>query len=105
MVAPIAAVIVITTGYNRADAIVSLLVAALMLKSAYELLHASGRIFLEAAPAGLDPDVIGHQLARAPGVVEVHDLHIWEITSGFPDAMRGRALYRATWAAAGSAVR
>jgi cobalt-zinc-cadmium efflux system protein len=46
--------------------------------------RASGRIFLEAAPAGLDPDDIGSRLAGLPQVAEVHDLHIWEITSGQP---------------------
>jgi cobalt-zinc-cadmium efflux system protein len=55
-----------------------------MLYSAYRLLRASGRVFLEAAPEGVDPDAIGHTLAAQPDVVEVHDLHVWEVTSGFP---------------------
>ena len=55
-----------------------------MLRSAYGLLRASGRVFLEAAPEGVDPDEIGQALAAQPGVVEVHDLHVWEVTSGFP---------------------
>ncbi len=55
-----------------------------MLQAAYVLLKASGRVFMEAAPSGLDPDLIGHELAAQPGVVEVHDLHVWEVTSGFP---------------------
>jgi cobalt-zinc-cadmium efflux system protein len=46
--------------------------------------RASGRVFLEAAPEGVEPDAIGNALARQPGVVEVHDLHVWEVTSGFP---------------------
>jgi cobalt-zinc-cadmium efflux system protein len=79
----IAAVVIITTGFDRADAIASLLIAALMLQAAYSLLKASGRVFMEAAPAGLDPDEIGRALASHPGVVEVHDLHVWEVTSGF----------------------
>ncbi len=54
-----------------------------MLYAAYGLLKASGRVFMEAAPAGLDPDEIGHALAAQTGVVEVHDLHVWEVTSGF----------------------
>jgi cobalt-zinc-cadmium efflux system protein len=41
-------------------------------------------VFLEAAPEGLDPERIGRTLAAEPGVVEVHDLHVWEVTSGFP---------------------
>jgi cobalt-zinc-cadmium efflux system protein len=44
----------------------------------------SGRIFIEAAPEGLDPEEIGHVIASHRGVVNVHDLHVWEVTSGFP---------------------
>ena len=80
----IAGAVIILTGFERADAIASLLVAALMLRAAYGLLRASGRIFLEAAPAGLDPDEIGRLLVSQPDVREVHDLHVWEISSGFP---------------------
>jgi cobalt-zinc-cadmium efflux system protein len=80
----IAAGIILATGFDRADAIISLLVAGLMVRSGYGLVKASGRIFLESAPKGLDPDVIGRVLVSEPGVVEVHDLHVWEVTSGFP---------------------
>ncbi len=80
----IAGGVILLTGFQRADGIASLVIAAIMLQAAYGLLRDSGRIFLEAAPAGLDPDVIGHAMARQPGVSEVHDLHVWEVTSGFP---------------------
>jgi cobalt-zinc-cadmium efflux system protein len=80
----IAAVVILATGFRRADAIASLLVAALMLHAAYGLLTASARVFMESAPHGLDPQEIGHELASQPGVVQVHDLHVWEVTSGFP---------------------
>jgi cobalt-zinc-cadmium efflux system protein len=80
----VAAVIILATGFRRADAIASLVVAALMLHAAYGLLMASARVFMEAAPHGLDPQAIGHHLAAQPGVVQVHDLHVWEVTSGFP---------------------
>jgi cobalt-zinc-cadmium efflux system protein len=80
----VAAVAILATGFSRADPIASLVVAALMLHSAYGLLKASGRVFFEAAPEGVDPDAIGHALAGQAGVVEVHDLHVWEVTSGFP---------------------
>jgi cobalt-zinc-cadmium efflux system protein len=80
----VAAVVILATGFWRADAIASLLIAALMLQAAYGLLRESGRVFLEAAPAGLDPQQIGTVLAEQPGVVQVHDLHVWEVTSGFP---------------------
>jgi cobalt-zinc-cadmium efflux system protein len=80
----IAGAIVLISGFTRADGIAALLVAALMLRAAYMLLRESGRVFLEAAPRGLDPDAIGRRMAAHPGVAEVHDLHIWEVTSGFP---------------------
>lgn len=80
----VAGALILATGFLRADAIASLVVAALMLRSAYGLLVASGRVFLEAAPADLDVGEIGMAIARHPRVVEVHDLHIWEVTSGFP---------------------
>jgi len=79
-----AAAVILLTGFERADAIASLLVAGLMLRSAYGLLRDSGRIFLEASPKGVDPERIGRRMAAQPGVVEVHDLHVWEVTSGFP---------------------
>ncbi len=76
--------VILTTGFDRADAVASLLVAALMLRSGWGLLRAAGRVLLEAAPEGVDPDAVGAALAREPGVVEVHDLHVWEVTTGFP---------------------
>jgi len=80
----VAAAIILATGFTRADPIVSALVALLMFRSGYALLRASGRVLLEAAPAELDVEAIGAAAAAVPGVVEVHDLHVWEITSGFP---------------------
>ena len=80
----ISGAIVLTTGFARADALASLLVAATMLLAGARLVKASARIFLEAAPEGIDPDVIGRAMAAHDGVVEVHDLHVWEVTSGFP---------------------
>jgi cobalt-zinc-cadmium efflux system protein len=80
----VAGAVVIVTGFTRADGIAALLVAALMLRAAYGLLVASGRVVLEAAPVDLDPDAIGRALAAVPGVAEVHDLHVWEVSSGFP---------------------
>jgi cobalt-zinc-cadmium efflux system protein len=82
----VAGLIIIVTGYGRADAIATLIVVALMLHAGYGLLKDSGRIFLEAAPAGLAPAAVGEAMAGRPFVAEVHDLHIWEITSGEPAA-------------------
>lgn len=78
-----AGIVVLTTGFDRADAIASLVVAALMARAGYRLVRDSWRIFLEGAPAGLDPAAVGAAMAADPQVAEVHDLHVWTITSGF----------------------
>jgi cobalt-zinc-cadmium efflux system protein len=80
----VAAAVILLTGFQRADPIVSLLIAGLMTRSGLSLVKSSGRIFLEAAPKDLDPRAIGEALVAQADVVEVHDLHVWEITSGFP---------------------
>ena len=80
----IAGAVILLTGFDRADGIASLIIAAIMLWASFGLLRDSGRIFLEAAPRGIDPDEVGGMLASRPGVHEVHDLHVWEVTSGFP---------------------
>jgi cobalt-zinc-cadmium efflux system protein len=82
----VAGVVIIFTGFGRADAIASLVVVALMARAGAGLVRESGRIFLEAAPDDLSPDRVGEAMAARPGVVEVHDLHIWQITSGLPAA-------------------
>jgi cobalt-zinc-cadmium efflux system protein len=81
--AALAGVIILTTGFREADPIAALVVSALMLRSAWSLLRDSGRVLLEAAPRGMEVAEIGDALARHEGVVEVHDLHVWEVTSGF----------------------
>jgi cobalt-zinc-cadmium efflux system protein len=80
----LAAGVILVSGFQRADPIASLLIAGLMTRSGLSLVRDSGRVFLEAAPKGLDPQAIGRALVAQPGVVEVHDLHVWEVTSGFP---------------------
>jgi cobalt-zinc-cadmium efflux system protein len=82
--AALAGLLVLTTGFERADVVVALLVAGLMVRSGFSLLRQATRVLLEGAPRGLDPEAIGHALAAHPGVSEVHDLHVWEVTSGFP---------------------
>jgi cobalt-zinc-cadmium efflux system protein len=79
-----AGAIIVLTGFTRADAIASLVVVALMLKAAASLLSRTGRILLEVAPPGIDVDAMGRDLASQPHVAEVHDVHLWTITSGFP---------------------
>jgi len=77
----IAGVVIVVTGYRRADAIASLFVVALMSRAAWGLLRESGRVLLEAAPAGVDlTDVLTH-LHEVPHVHGVHDLHVWTVTS------------------------
>ncbi|TDU88155.1 cobalt-zinc-cadmium efflux system protein [Kribbella voronezhensis] len=82
----VAGLVVLLTGFTRADSIAALVVAILMLKAGIGLVRDSGRIFLEAAPASFDPQALGAELCAVPGVVEIHDLHVWEITSGEPAA-------------------
>ncbi|WP_433514357.1 cation diffusion facilitator family transporter [Nonomuraea sp. CA-143628] len=79
----LAGLIVWLTGWTRADAIAALVVAALMLKAGWGLVRDSGRVFMEAAPPELDPAEVGRQIVALDAVVEVHDLHIWEVTSGY----------------------
>jgi cobalt-zinc-cadmium efflux system protein len=76
--------LILATGWNRLDPAASLLVAALMLWSSAQLLRESTAIFLERAPEDVDPEAIGRALVDETGVVEVHDLHVWTVTSGFP---------------------
>ena len=90
----VAAGVILATGFDRADAIASLIIAGILLRAAYGLLKESGRVFMEAAPAGIDPEEIGRTLAAYPGVVEIHDLHVWEVTSGFP-ALSAHVVVRA----------
>lgn len=82
----VAGLVIVLTGFTRADAIATLVVVVLMLHAGAGLVRESGRIFLEAAPAGLDPAAVGAAMAARRHVTEVHDLHIWEITSGLPAA-------------------
>ena len=79
-----AAVVILLTGWLAADPVASVLIGVLVLVSSWSILRDSTTILLEAAPKGIDTTAVGERLARAPGVVEVHDLHIWTITSGFP---------------------
>ncbi|HSF60687.1 MAG TPA: cation diffusion facilitator family transporter [Gaiellaceae bacterium] len=80
----VAAVIILATGWLRADAVVGILIGILVLASSWSILRDATRILLEAAPKGIEAGSVGRRLAAAPGVVEVHDLHVWTITSGFP---------------------
>jgi cobalt-zinc-cadmium efflux system protein len=80
----VAGIVILATGWARADAVAALVVAAVMLRASYGLLRDSGRVLLEAAPSGLSVTDIGQAIAGHPHVDSVHDLHVWEVTSGFP---------------------
>jgi cobalt-zinc-cadmium efflux system protein len=79
-----AGVIIIFTGFDRADAIASLAVAALMFRSGAQLQRKAMRVLLESAPEGMPPADVGMAMARAAHVREVHDLHLWELAPGEP---------------------
>lgn len=79
-----AALVVVTTGWLYADPLISILVGLLILASSWTILRDSVNILLEATPRNLDANAIGAALAAVDGVSEVHDLHVWTITSGFP---------------------
>lgn len=79
-----AAVVILATGWFYADPLISVLIGLLVLGSAWTILRDSTRILLEATPRGLDADEIGGAIAEHAGVTDVHDLHVWEVTSGFP---------------------
>jgi cobalt-zinc-cadmium efflux system protein len=89
----VAAMVILFTGFSRADPIASILVAALMLRAAYGLLRDAVRVLLEAAPKGVRPTDIAEAMAAHPSVSNLHDFHVWEITSGFP-ALSAHVLVR-----------
>ena len=80
----IAGAVILATGWVRADAVAALLVAGLMLRASWRLLRDSGRVLLDIAPEELPVEEIGTAMAAHPRVVEVHDLHVWEVTTEFP---------------------
>ncbi len=75
---------IVLTGWNELDPIVGLLISVLILISSWRLIREPIEVLLERAPEGMDVEAVGMAIARVPGVREVHDLHIWSITSGFP---------------------
>jgi cobalt-zinc-cadmium efflux system protein len=89
----IAGIVIITTGFDQADSIASLIVVGLMLHAAWGLLRETGKILLEAAPEGYAPADIEAAITSQPGVASVHDMHVWLITSGFP-ALSAHVLVR-----------
>ncbi|MDQ3302082.1 MAG: cation diffusion facilitator family transporter [Actinomycetota bacterium] len=79
-----AALVILATGWRYADPLISALIGLLVLASSWRLLRDSTNILLEGTPPGMDATKVGESMAAAEGIREVHDLHIWTITSGFP---------------------
>ncbi|HEY3737007.1 MAG TPA: cation diffusion facilitator family transporter [Jatrophihabitans sp.] len=92
----VAGIVIMLTDWHRADAVASLVVAAVMVWTGARLVRDAGRIFLEAAPAGTDPGGLGDELAGVDGVAELHDLHVWEIGVG-ESALSAHVLVRASY--------
>jgi cobalt-zinc-cadmium efflux system protein len=80
----IAGVVVLTTGWRRADPVASLVVVALVLRASWGLLQASGHVLLEGTPETVDLDEVRQHISELPEVVSVHDLHAWTLTSDLP---------------------
>ena len=80
----VAAVVILTTGWEYADPAVSVLIGVLVLGSSWGILRDSTQILLEGSPPGTDVQEVGRAMAAMAGVTQVHDLHVWTITSGFP---------------------
>ncbi|GAA2149535.1 cation diffusion facilitator family transporter [Nocardioides koreensis] len=84
LLAVLAGIVILTTGWHQADAVASLLIAVLILPRSLVLLRDSAVVLLEIAPHDLDLAEVERHLRAMPGVVDVHDLHAWTITSGIP---------------------
>ena len=80
----VAGIVIVFTGFDRADAIASLVVAALMFRSGFDLQRKAIRVLLEGAPEGLSPSEIGMAMAHGAHVKQVHDVHVWELAPGHP---------------------
>ena len=80
----VAAILIMVTGWTRFDALASLVIFLLIVPRAWSLLRDVVDVLLEATPRGVDLDDVRRHIAEVPGVVDVHDLHAWTITSGVP---------------------
>jgi cobalt-zinc-cadmium efflux system protein len=87
----VAALVIVLTGWERVDPIVSILIAVLIVASAWTILRDSTAILMEETPSGIDADEVARAIVEVDGVASVHDLHVWRITSGF-DALSAHVL-------------
>ena len=86
----VAGIVIIVTGFDRADAIASLVVAGLMVRSGYSLQRKAVRVLLESAPENTAPNEVGRAMAHTASVSQVHDLHLWELAPGRSDTHGAR---------------
>jgi cobalt-zinc-cadmium efflux system protein len=80
----VAGLVVVSGGPDEADAVAGLLIGCLIVLGSWRLIRDPLDVLLESAPRGIDVDEVGAAMAAVAGVREVHDLHIWAVTSGFP---------------------
>jgi cobalt-zinc-cadmium efflux system protein len=80
----LAGAIVLATGWNQADPLISIAIGVLILLGSWRLLREPFNVLMESAPEGIDVEDVGTAMCNVPGVREVHDLHVWTVTSGFP---------------------
>ena len=80
----VAGIVIVVTGWERADPVAGLIVVALIVVASLRVLRDAVRLLLEEAPPGVDPAALGRTIAAVPGVCDVHDLHVWQISDGFP---------------------
>ena len=80
----VAGLVVLTTGWDQADAVVSIVIGVLILLGSWRLVREPFNVLMESAPEGIDVQDVGQAMCSVPGVREVHDLHVWTVTSGFP---------------------
>jgi len=79
-----AGLVIMLTGFTRADPLAALVVAAMMVRAGVGLIRDASRVFMEAAPVGVDPGEIGRALTALDEVSDVHDLHVWEVATSLP---------------------
>jgi cobalt-zinc-cadmium efflux system protein len=80
----VAGLVIVVTGWEVVDPVAAILIACLILLGSWGVIRDAVHVLLEGVPRGIDSAAVGSRLAAEPGVRDVHDLHIWEITSGFP---------------------
>jgi cobalt-zinc-cadmium efflux system protein len=80
----VSAIVVLATGWRYADPTAGLLIGVLVLVGSWGLVKEAFDVLMEAAPAGIDVQEVGRAMVAVPGVREVHDLHVWTVTAGFP---------------------